>query len=151
MVTIRDYLINDHQRCDEFLEIAENCVGQGDWEGARNAFHRFHRAIERHLAIEERVVFTAFEKEIGDAATPASMLRREHQQIRGIVSRMRAALTASDAIDFLIHFETYFILMRQHSLKEEEMLYPLMDHLLGDKRRAIIDAMHAIDEIEVET
>lgn len=151
MATIRDYLIDDHYQCDEQLCTADACLRNGDWEGARIGFRRFQGALERHLTIEENIVFPAFEKTLQGAAGPASMLRGEHRQIRAVVSRMYAALASSDPLDYLIHSETLLILMQQHSLKEEDILYPHLDRLLGDKRHEIIEAMRGIEEIDVST
>ena len=37
--------------------------------------------------------------------------------------------------------ETLLIVMQQHNLKEEQMLYPIADHFLASQREALIGRM----------
>ena len=91
--------------------------------------------------MEEKVLLPAFEQTLSDSAEPVAMLRAEHRQIHGIVNRMWDAIQHFDAFDYVLHAETLTLLMQQHALKEEEMLYPLLDKALACKRAQIINAM----------
>lgn len=143
MGTICDYLLLDHQRCDDFFAHLEESVGQHDWQEAGVRFRLFHDELKQHLRMEEKILFPAFEQAIRDSGGPIGMLRLEHGRIRGIIERMSDAVARTDPVDFLLHAETFTILLQQHSQKEEEMLYPLLDKILflSNKRDQIIHAM----------
>jgi hemerythrin-like domain-containing protein len=141
MDTICDYLVFDHKRCDDLFTQVESSIIERNWKDAEANFHYFHDVLKQHIRMEEKVLFPAFEQAIDHSDGPVSMLRMEHSQIRGIVDRMSEALSRLDAIDFLLHSETFTILMQQHSMKEEEMLYPLLDRALDGKCDKIIRAM----------
>lgn len=143
MGTICDYLLLDHKRCDDFFAYLEESVGRHDWKEAETRFRQFHDALKQHMRMEEKVLFPAFEQAIRDSGGPITMLRMEHGRIRGIIDRMADAVGRTDTADFLLHAETFTLLLQQHSLKEEEMLYPLLDKILflSNKREQVIHAM----------
>jgi hemerythrin-like domain-containing protein len=144
MDTITQYLSTDHKRCDDALIEAENCVNENLWDRAEIWLQKFCESLERHFAMEEKILFLAFEKAIGSSEGPTSVMRNEHQQIRGITSMLQSALTRCEANAFLGHADTLNIMMQQHNLKEESILYLMADRVLSDKRHDIIDAMAGI-------
>jgi hemerythrin-like domain-containing protein len=141
MNTICAYLMLDHKRCDDLFARAETSIAQRNWDDANENFRLFHDALRQHIRMEEKVLLPAFIRSIPDSAMPVSMLHIEHEQIRGIADRMFESLHRFDPIDFVLHAETYTLLMQQHTVKEEDMLYPLLDRVLERKRDKIISAM----------
>lgn len=142
MNTICDYLVFDHKRCNDLFMLLETSIGGRDWAAAESCFQSFHSALRTHISMEERVLFPAFGKTMPLSYSAIAMLRDEHRQIAGIVDRMAAALGRRDTTDFLLHAETFTILSQQHSMKEEDMLYPLLDKVvMAETRNAILDAM----------
>ena len=141
MDTICEYLRHDHQRCDDVFCQAETSVAQRDWDAAREHFRRYQDMLRQHIRMEEKVLLPAFQLAIADSAMPVAMLRMEHQQIHGIVHRMWDALERFNTVDYILHAETLTLLMQQHTMKEEEMLYPLLDKIMAGKRNLIISAM----------
>ncbi|QAU34529.1 hemerythrin domain-containing protein [Janthinobacterium sp. 17J80-10] len=147
MQTICEYLAYDHQRCDDLFLKVEASIAQQDWHQAESDFQAFCQAWLGHIDSEERIVFPAMEKVTFNAGAPLAMLRLEHQRMRGLVARLDDAVRRHDPADFLLHAETLTILAQQHGLKEEEMLYPLLDRILSGKNvQHIVDALReAID------
>jgi len=141
MTTITHYLEADHRYCDEQLAVAETCVAKNSWSAARTAFVEFDRALNRHLDVEETVLFPAFERTPGAPSGPTNMMRAEHQQIRDIVDSMQGALLANDADDFSGHADVLHILMGQHNMKEESVLYPMADRFLAGTAGDVIAGM----------
>lgn len=149
MKTICDWLAYDHKRCDDLFARADGSVVQRDWEQAALHFLHFHQALERHLVMEESILFPAFRNAVPNAAGPLGMLHVEHGHIRGMAERIHEALSRSDPVDFMIHSETFALLMQQHSLKEEDMLYPMLDRLLSAHAADIVRAMREAIEIDI--
>lgn len=141
MQTICEYMADDHKRCDDLFLKVEAAIAQHEWEQAQSNFGDFCHAWLGHLDSEERIVFPALEKVTFNAAGPIAMLRMEHERIRGIVVRLGDAVQRHDPSDFLLHAETLTILAQQHGLKEEEMLYPLLDRILAGNVQHIVDAL----------
>ena len=144
MSTIVDFLGSDHRACDDLFASAEDAVAQKNWDSARSLFERFQTAMAHHLTMEEDVLFPAFEARTGMRTGPTEVMRMEHAQMRGLLQEMAGAVTNADESRYLGLSETLNMLMQQHNLKEENMLYPMSDQVLGDERDSLIRAMQAI-------
>lgn len=143
MKTICEYLSQEHLRCDRLFAKVEACISQRDWEGADQQFRVFEQAMASHIVMEESILFPAFMNAVSGASAPIGMLRTEHQRLKAIFELFEDALQRRDLRDFTLHADSYVLLVRQHSMKEEEMLYPLLDRILADSRGRIVDAMCA--------
>jgi hemerythrin-like domain-containing protein len=141
MNTVCDHLLFDHKRCGDLFNHAESCVVQRDWREAEFSFLNFRDALQRHIQMEEHVLLPAFEQMMDDAQDPISLLRIEHRQLLGMLERMSETIRRREAVDFLLHAETFALLKQQHGVKEEEMLYPMLDKLPSCTRENIIQDM----------
>jgi hemerythrin-like domain-containing protein len=130
-MTIATTYADHHRHCDEAFAQAEAEAQEGDWEAARGAFERFTQALTTHLSSEEQTLFPAFEAATGMTAGPTAVMRLEHAQMRQLLGELTHALAAKDADGFGGAAETLLVLMQQHNLKEENMLYPMCDRALG--------------------
>jgi hemerythrin-like domain-containing protein len=147
MKPISEFLTDDHQRCDDLFIAAETAVATSSWDEARSLFDQFRDATQNHFAMEEDVLFPAFETRTGSSQGPTAVMRKEHQQIRGLLSRMAEAMDKSDKPAYLGYSETLNIMMQQHNLKEESVLYPMADRILGAQAEQVLDAMHHISSV----
>ncbi|MEO8600320.1 MAG: hemerythrin domain-containing protein [bacterium] len=147
MKTISEYLGTDHKRCDQLFAAAEHGVDQGDWDQAKAAFQHFSEAQVHHMAMEETILFPAFEKETGNTNGPTSVMRAEHKQMLELMQQMDEAIAKLDAPNFFGYAETLNIMLQQHNMKEESMLYPMIDRALSVRGYEIIDAMEHIDNV----
>jgi len=132
-------LIDDHRDCDEHLLRSENLLASGDRESAATAWSRFRRALEHHLHSEARVLFVEFEQATGESQGPTAIMRMEHDQMRTMVEQMQQAVDGAEDEAFLDLTETLHLLIQQHNMKEEQMLYPMMEQVLGERAEALID------------
>jgi hemerythrin-like domain-containing protein len=144
MSTILAFLGSDHRACDDLFASAEAAVAQKNWDSARSLFERFQAAMAHHLAMEEDVLFPAFEARTGMSGGPTQVMRMEHQQMRGLLSDMGRAMGEANQASYLGLSETLNMLMQQHNLKEENMLYPMSDQVLGGERDGLIRSMEAV-------
>lgn len=151
MDTICEYLRFDHKRCDDLFAQADTSIAQRDWNNALAHFRQFHDALRQHIRMEEKILFPAFEQIIPGSSGPIAILRMEHVQIHGIISRMSEAIERFDTVDYVLHAETLTLLMQQHTMKEDDMLYPLLDKALAAKRNTIIRAMAEFLEPDLDT
>lgn len=126
-----DAFSQHHRHCDDAFARAEASAQSGDWAKARGDFDAFAKAIAAHFATEEETLFPAFEDRTGMRQGPTQVMRLEHGQMRELLGEMTTALDAKDAGGFGGAAETLLVLMQQHNLKEEHMLYPMCDRALG--------------------
>ena len=120
-----------HKLCDELFASAEEACVKGDWAQGARAFARLREQLEAHFVSEEELLFPAFEEATGMASGPTEVMRSEHAQMRELIEQMAGALAAQDDDAFSGCAETLLILMQQHNVKEENILYPMCDNVLG--------------------
>jgi iron-sulfur cluster repair protein YtfE (RIC family) len=130
-MSITDPLHQHHKHCDKLFADAEDACANGDWVAGEEAFAVLHEQLETHFAGEEELLFPAFEEATGMTSGPTEVMRSEHRQMRDLLAQMRGALAVRDDEAFGGAAETLLILMQQHNMKEENILYPMCDNALG--------------------
>lgn len=134
-------LRDHHKHCDELFAAAESSVAAADWAQAASLFGEFAAALENHFHTEETVLFPAFETATGMSGGPTQVMRYEHAQMRDLCAQMAEALAARSAEGFSGAAETLLILMQQHNMKEENILYPMCDRALDRTGSALAPAI----------
>ena len=135
-----------HRQCDDLFVAAEDAAGRGDWSAATSAFERFQAQMKAHFAAEEDLLFPAFEAAAGSGSGPTRVMRLEHEQMRPLLAQLEAACAARDGEGYAGAAETLLILMQQHNMKEENILYPMCDQALGAEAERIAAQMSALLE-----
>ena len=143
-MAIAEFLTAEHRDCDENFAVVEEAAQSGDAARCQAQFQHFQEAMELHFTREEQELFPTFEQTTGNGMGPTRVMRLEHQQMREALAEMRSALAQGDLDDFLGQSETLLILMQQHNIKEEQILYPMCDRFLASDAPAIIAAMQAV-------
>lgn len=137
------YLTQDHARCDILFRNTQQAVRGAHWVEARRAMAAFQHALERHMLIEERILYPAFERAIGRAASPTDAMRADHLRIRAMAQRLSDAVAACDMDAFISHAESLLLLQHQHSEREEGVLYPMIERVLVHNSAEVLGAMQA--------
>ncbi len=129
----------DHKLCDDAFAAAEEAALGGRWPEAATRLDKFLSQMETHLSVEEGALFPAFEAATGMTAGPTAVMRMEHEQMRSLFEGLRGAVRDRNADAFSGVGQTLLILLQQHNMKEEHMLYPMCDRELAD--RALIERL----------
>lgn len=138
---ILEFMRDDHRECDRFFAEAEAALMSKDTEKAKSSFARFAEATLHHFDMEEKELFITFEKHTGMMGGPTQMMRYEHQQLRSLIESMRLALDENRRDDFFGIGESMMIMLQQHNMKEEQMLYPMIDRALARDARTVVQTM----------
>lgn len=141
MTGINEFMTQFHRDCDELLANAEELVNNGDWDKANELTKALNDAMERHFGMEEQILFPAFEQRSGMVDGPTQVMRDEHEQIRRLLTQLQWALEQQQQKEYLDTTETLLIMIQQHNMKEEGMLYPMSDEQLGADAKNIVKQM----------
>ncbi len=141
-MNIKEFMTQDHKDCDELFAQMEEAVANKNDE-ALEKFEKFFDALTSHFKMEEMVLFPAFEQTTGMSQGPTQVMVMEHEQMRELLSKMSKAVDSGNKDEFFGLSETLMILMQQHNMKEEQMLYTMIQQHLGD------DADHIISQMKV--
>jgi len=133
---VNEYLTWDHRRLDALWDATKALVRSSAFAQARERYAEFRCGLGRHIEAEERVLFPIFEAHAGKSG-PTEVMRIEHVAIREAMAEIGAALAASDAGTFDIAGRELESVLGEHNGKEEHVLYPMTDRVLGhDEERA---------------
>ncbi|MDT8316796.1 MAG: hemerythrin domain-containing protein [bacterium] len=129
--SIVGYMSFDHKRCDELYADAEAAWNEGESATAAELLKSFDLGMKRHLGSEENILFPAFTAATGMEGGPVQVMLMEHDQMRGVLAQMAEAIDAGDLDTAFANGDTMVILMQQHNVKEEGILYPMLEQHAG--------------------
>jgi len=136
--SVIEFMSSDHRRCDDLYAEGESLGMEGNWEQARELLKSFVLGMRRHFFIEQELVFPAFTGATGMTGGPVQVMIMEHDQMKSVLDKMENAINADDSEMVNGLGETLLILMQQHNVKEEGILYPMIDqHLQGEAEELI--------------
>ncbi len=140
MPTIADFMSTDHHACDDAFAVAEQAAVDNNWDRAEPLFNEFRADMVRHFRMEESELFPTLLAAHGPAG-PVQMMLMEHEQMKTLLEQMSDVVTRRDASGYGGLSETLLIVMQQHNLKEEQILYPMADHYLASQRDTLLGRM----------
>ena len=144
METISSFLTTDHRACDEEFANLENTVASENWEESQKQLEKFSLDLLHHFDMEEKVMFPTFEEVTGMTQGPTMIMRMEHSQMRVILEDLKSDIEKKDKNHFFGVSESLMMLMQQHNMKEEQMLYKMADMHLGSLISKTIEDMKAL-------
>ena len=136
--TVMGYLSTDHRRLDGLMEECRGLADLGDMAGATTKFNAFREGLQRHIRIEEELLFPEFEMATGlSEGGPTGVMRHEHLEIRRLMELINDLFRGPNPS--LTEFESLrsalYALLHEHNVKEERILYPMTDRMVPPKQR----------------
>ena len=125
--------------------------------GAVRDFIEFSKSFTDgcHHAKEERLLFPLMRERGDQAGAPVAAMLREHEGGRERVRRLEGCLEPASAGDreavaaVVENLSAYAALLRSHIAKENNVLFPLADHLLdADDQRELAEAFERVETEE---
>jgi len=132
---ISHYMKGEHRTCDEHFAEAEKAVIEGDFDKAQDLFVKFAEDTLGHFQKEEEILFPTFEEVTGSTEGPTNVMRYEHEQMRELIGRLAGAVEEKDKDTYLSIAESLMILLQQHNMKEEQMLYAMCDRVIPQDKK----------------
>jgi hemerythrin-like domain-containing protein len=132
MATLTDCMSTHHHACDDLYAEAEEAAQAGRWQACYTATGAFVAAMEAHFGAEENTLFPRCQAANPVAQGPVSVMLGEHRLMRELFVELESAAASQDADAWLGAGDTLLVLMQQHNLKEERILYPLCDQAIAE-------------------
>ncbi|MEC4723644.1 hemerythrin domain-containing protein [Noviherbaspirillum sp. CPCC 100848] len=133
MGTLFDKLLSDHGRCERHLEALSKSVADKDWNLAAQYCAHFSESFIGHIEEEESSFFSCLRQSVKGCDWFLDDLRMDHVRLKALLTRMLQAVHDKNAEGFYLHAESLLILMRDHSVKEEDILYPAVQRRLQNE------------------
>lgn len=132
MKSISEFMEQDHDRLDDiYIQFKE--LRDSDQNKAMDIFSEFKTDLQKHILWEEEILFPLFESKTGMADTgPTAVMKMEHKEIKNYLNEIFTYLkngnTQTDELE-----EGLLEVLSEHNLKEENILYPMIDNAVDDK------------------
>jgi regulator of cell morphogenesis and NO signaling len=126
----------DHDRLEELEERAFEARAAGRFGEAAASYTAFALGLKRHIGFEEDLLFPEYERRSGIPAEsgPTAVMRVEHREIESLLHAIEGVIgdrkANADALRADLHE-----LLAGHNMKEERILYPGADRLMGQDER----------------
>ena len=146
MSILSTFMKEDHRACDNKFADMENAIADDNWAEGKQLFEKFGGDLLHHFNIEEEVMFPAFEARSASAhCNPTPVMIMEHEQMRQLVDSMEEAVEIKDKDKFFGLSETLMMTMQQHNMKEEQMMYPMIDEAMDAESEMLLDSMKELE------
>ncbi len=139
MTSISAVMTHDHRECDVKFEDIESCVQSASFDKALELFQTWKKVNLRHFDIEETILFPETANKMGGKIPPIMVMEMEHIQIKKCIDDMENAINQKNSDSFMGLADTCLIMIQQHNMKEEQILYPIIDRSLINEQSEFLN------------
>ncbi len=125
---ITDALYGEHGALYLLMTASESAATDSDLAALQSSARLFESVILAHAHLEDDGLFAALEEKMPGGG-PVTAMRAEHQEIEGELAQVARSRGAQEARG---HLEAAIAAARSHFQKEEVVLFPMAEQLLGD-------------------
>jgi hemerythrin-like domain-containing protein len=140
-----NWLVHEHSLHENLLSRCQDAVEIEDWGAANLVFRELVTHLKQHIALEEEVLYPAYESTAHAPQGPTQALREEHDQIVRLVRDMLQVIKTRDSeyvLECLTRLEYQMI---KHHEKEEDIFLPMASHILDSNREEISQQLADFD------
>ena len=140
-----NWLEHEHSLYEDLLSQCQDAVEIEDWRTVDLLFKEMVTSLKRHMALEEEVLYPAYETTPHAPQGPTQALRAEHDRIVGLIMDMNQVIKSRGSehvLECLLHLETQMI---KHHEKEEDIFLPMASHILDARREEISQKLADFD------
>jgi len=153
MNDLKNYLVQDHKECDGLFSKLENAIYKSDINSAKAYFYDFYRRTKRHFYIEEEILFPEFERITASTMGPTQVMRMEHQDINFQLDEInklmeQEKIEEKEIAQIQSILENILFILQQHNLKEEQILYNMMEKFFQETQKN--ELLNKIKNLEYE-
>jgi hemerythrin-like domain-containing protein len=140
-----NWLVHDHSWYEALMLRCQLAVAEEDWAAADQDFKNLIERLKTHMAMEEGVLYPAYEAASQAPQGPTTALRQEHDEIVRLVQDLARLLKSRNSEYVLESLTQLEQLMFKHHEKEEDIFLPMASHILTAQREEILAQLNSFD------
>jgi uncharacterized protein (DUF2249 family) len=125
--TVGEFMDQDHRRLERLVSELERQVAQRTFDRASERLRDLRAGLSRHIGIEERVLYPAFQRVHGAGAGLVHSLESEHSILLSLLAEIDAALIARDEEGARLALADMRGILVPHGRNETTWIYPVID------------------------
>ena len=124
-------LLGEHGVFYAQFDQLEKTAASGSLAGVQAQADLIAAALLGHAGLEDDLLFTALEPQLGTQGGPLAVMRMEHIEIEGAFERIARTTDIEEARGLV---REVIQTLRAHFAKEEQVLFPMAAQVLGSGR-----------------
>ncbi len=140
---VGEFLAGEYRRLQVNLGEVEWLAERRLFADAQRRFRQFRLGLARHIAMEERVVFAAFERLVGKNEETA-VLRAEHEVVLRLLPAIRSSLENEDLPATIAGIEDLDEILDRHVAHETRGISRFVDGTFGRGSEALVEQMQEV-------
>ena len=143
------WLVHEHSLYENLLLECQDAVEIEDWSAVNRVFNELATHLNRHMALEEEVLYPAYESAPHAPQGPTTALREEHSNIVRLMRDMAQIIKHGDSghvLECLTHLEQQMI---KHHEKEEDIFLPMASHILSASHDELLRKLSEFDASKI--
>jgi hemerythrin-like domain-containing protein len=140
-----NWLVHEHSLYEDLLSECKDAAEIEDWENVQLIFDQLVTHLKRHIALEEEVLYPAYESASHAPQGPTTALREEHGALIRLIRDLAQIINTRDSehlLESLAYLENRMI---KHHEKEEDIFLPMASHLLNASRDELLRKLGEFD------
>ncbi len=139
---ILPHMIDDHSKIEKLMDNLEGDIDK-DYAIMKKSFTKFEWKLEKHIFVEEKVIFTNYTPEdVTEGYQMLPELTKQHNFILNQLAIWRKELVNERKINGFVKFKKILV---NHKIFEENEVYPKLDQSLSESdKKLIIDRLNEI-------
>ncbi|TCK17605.1 hemerythrin HHE cation binding domain-containing protein [Thiogranum longum] len=140
-----NWLTHEHSLYENLISRCMEAIEVEDWQTTDVLFMKMVAHLKRHMALEEEVLYSAYEAASHAPQGPTVALREEHDDIVRLVTDMAQVIKSRNSdlvLDCMTRLEDRMI---KHHEKEEDFFLPMASHILDASREEISQQLDTFD------
>ena len=145
-----NWLVHEHSLYENLLSQCQDAAEMENWGTVDQAFNELVTHLKRHMALEEEVLYPAYESAPHAPQGPTTALRDEHSDIVRLVQDMARIIKTRDSehvSESLAHLESRMI---KHHEKEEDIFLPMASHILDASHDELLRKLNEYDTSKIK-
>ena len=145
-----NWLVHEHSLYENLLSRCRDAVETEDWRAVDQIIHELVTHLKRHMALEEEVLYPAYESSPQAPQGPTMALREEHTDIIRLIRDTARVIRTRDSdhvLECLAHLDYQMI---KHHEKEEDIFLPMASHILKTSRDELLRKLAEFDTTKIK-
>lgn len=139
------WLVHDHSLYEDLLTECQGAVESEDWRSADEIFNKLIKHLKHHMALEEEVLYPAYDATVSHSPAPTEALQDEHDRLVAMVCDIARVIRNRDSEHMLDCLEQLEKAMIIHHEREEDIFLPMASHILEANREQLSQQIHEFD------
>ena len=145
-----NWLVHEHSLYENLLSLCRDAAEAEDWATVDRVIRELVTHLKRHMALEEEVLFPAYEATPHAPQGPTTALRAEHDDIVRLIRDTARVIRTRDSepvLECLVQLDARMI---KHHEKEEDIFLPMASHILDSRRDELLRELQAFDGARIQ-